>query len=109
MDAVELTMLFVNYKNTADALAALEAQITQAVLELEASQKIAGVKATYYQPSLETDWEAACKCAGVIDELVEKFTVTKKTVSWAKVAGIALVDGEGFQTEKPARVVVKLD
>jgi hypothetical protein len=108
MDAIELTKLFVEYRETADRLAALEAQIAAEVLALGKSQTIANVKATYYSPSVEVDWASACEAAEIPDNIVAKYTVTKDMVSWAKVAAEAGILGDDYKTEKPPRVVVKV-
>ena len=108
MNEMELAQLFVAYRAAMDEAAKLEKQIQEAVLERADSQKIAGVKATYYQPSVDYDYEAAAKCANVLESTVQAFTTMKPVVSWKGVCEAAEVPLDGFGTVKPARVVVKV-
>lgn len=107
MDAIQLTQLFVEYAETQKKLEELRQQIETEVLALGESQKIAGVKATYYQPSVETDYEGACRAAGVSDESITAHSTMKQVTRWAELATAINANVRAFQTEKPARVVVK--
>lgn len=108
MNEIELTKLFVEYKETAVKLAELEAQIQAEVLAIGDSQKIAGVKATYYKPSFETpDYRAAATEAHVPDDVIKMHTVITESVSWKAVCEHCGIDAP-LGAEKPARVVVKV-
>lgn len=108
MNEIELTKLFVEYKETANKLADLETRIQLEVLILGDSQKIAGVKATYYAGSMEYDYEAAAREKGVSEEIIKRHTTIKETPRWKEIAEVAQADVSQFATSKPARVVVKV-
>ena len=109
MNAVELTELFVQYKKTADLLAELEEKIKSEVMLLGESQKIAGVKATYYQPSVRYDYQAACKNMpeGALDDVINEHSTVSISTRWAEVAKAADVPLADYAEDVPARVVVK--
>lgn len=107
MNEIELTKLFLEYKETADKLATLEARIQQAIIERKDSVKIAGVKATYYQPSVEYDYEAAARSAGADPVVIASWSTTTTRVSWKSVAETIEAPLDEFAIEKPARVVIK--
>ena len=107
MNATELAQLFVNYAEAQKQLDAMRVQIEAAVLDLGESQKIAGVKATYYNPTIETDYEAAARAHGAPQSLIKMHSTTKVTTAWKAVAEEAGADLSAYQTTKPARVVVK--
>ena len=108
MNEIELTKLFVEYKETTNRLAELEAIIKDEVLVLGDSQKIAGVKATYYRASTEYDYEAAAKSMNPSNELVDDFSTVTKRPRWKEIAEYCAADIESFSIEKPARVVIKV-
>lgn len=108
MNEMELAQLFVDYRAAMDKAAELEKRIQEAVLARQDSQKIAGVKATYYQPSVDYDYEMAAKAALVPESTIQAFTTMKPVVSWKSVCEAAEVPLDGYGVEKPARVVVKV-
>jgi len=64
----------------------LEDEIASEVMELQASQQVGRVKATYYpQGRGKWDWESCAKTLEPDDELIEKHTETKVTVKWNKI------------------------
>jgi hypothetical protein len=107
VDQVELAKLFVEYKETQDRLEALRGTIESAVLELGESVKIAGVKATYYQESMDVDYERASLDHNASEDLISSCSTYKETTSWKKVAEIVCPDLSVYTEKKPARVVVK--
>lgn len=108
MDEIQLTELFVEYKKTKIKLDALEEAIQAEVLRLGDSQKIAGVKATFYQPSRKVDYEAAAKTKGITDAIVDEFSTIKKIIKWKEVAEAVKADLTAFTVEEPAHVIVKI-
>ena len=110
MNEIELTKLFVAYREAVAYAAELEEQIKAEVLQLAESQKIAGVKATYYEESTEYDYEGAASGHPMVaDSTIELFTTVTERVRWADVCEhIGLDKSEIPSVEKPARVVVKL-
>jgi len=103
MNEIELTKLFVEYKETANKLADLDLKIKEEVLRLGVSQQIAGVKATYYQPGNETpDYETAARLAtNVPPETIKKYTTTTTSVKWSEVcreAGIEVPPGSTLKS-----------
>ena len=108
MNDIELTELFVEYSKTQQRLAILESAIQTEVLKRADSQKIAGVKATYYQAGIEYDYEAAAKAKGVTDALIAEHATVKVTPRWKEIADVVQADVAKFAVEKPARVVVKV-
>lgn len=115
MNEVELTKLFVEYRETAERLSALEGQIRDAVLELQSSQKMAGVTATFFKPSIERNYEAAVKrnistlTEGERDALLQVYSTITTKVRWKDVAEhLSIAEAAIPLTEKPARVVIKL-
>jgi hypothetical protein len=107
MNAIELTQLFVKFAETKAALEALQAQIEAEVLTIGESRKIAGVKATYCQPSDEVDYQAAAKAAGATPDVISKYQTVTVATSWKGVATEVGADLAQFTSTKPARVVVK--
>lgn len=108
MNEIELTKLFVEYKETALKLAEIEKKIQDEVMALAESQKIAGVKATYYQPSLSYDYQAAAKAANIPDEIIRQFTTITESIRWKEACDFIQADMARFSETKPARVVVKV-
>ena len=109
MDEVKLTQLFVERSQTAAHMKEIDKQIEAAILELGESRKIAGVTATYYQPSSTTDYEGIAKWANAPKELIDRHSKETVTVSWKSVVD-DLVIGDypaEFSKDKPARVVIK--
>lgn len=90
MDAIELTQLFVEAAETRKRLAEVESAITAAVLEMGETQKIAGVKATYYKPGFTTpNYEAAAR-ANLPDYYdLEPYTTVRTSVKWKDVCASA--------------------
>lgn len=107
MNAVELTKLFVEYQECYSKLQELEEQIKAEVLLVGESQKIAGVKATYYAPGFETpDYGLAARQAHAPQDVIEKYSTTTISTKWAEVCKeLNIYAPPG--AEKPARVVVK--
>jgi len=107
MDEIELTKLFLEYKETATKLAQLEAQIQLEIIARAESAKIAGVKATYYQSAVEYDYEAAARAAGAKQMIIDQYTTATIRISWKQVADAVEAPLDAFATQKPARVVIK--
>ena len=108
MNDLELTQLFIDYAQAKQEAAELEKRIETAILENKSSQKIAGVKATYYAPSKETNYEAAARAhPDFTPEITTPYSSITAHVRWAEVAQALGADVTPFTSEKPARVVVK--
>lgn len=109
MDEIELTQLFVQYAETQKKLSELKAKIEAQVLDIGESRKIAGVTATYYQPTVDIDYEAAAKSVMPNDFDTLPFSTVKTTIRWKDVCEAVGADTIflEYATEKPARVVIK--
>jgi len=112
MDVVELTKLFVEYKETNDRLESLEKQIQKEVLLLGDSQKIAGVKATFYKEGVELDYEGAVREKGVDEQFVEQYSTMTPKPRWKEMCEVLEISEEEllakFSKPKESRVVVKV-
>jgi hypothetical protein len=107
MNDIELTKLFIEYREVSDRLRELEAQIQEAVMALESSQKIAGVRATYYKPTQQFDYEGAA--SAVDDDIIAAHSTLTRRVRWAEVCAAVGIDPTAIPSAAvPARVVVKL-
>jgi hypothetical protein len=111
MDVIQLTQLFVKYAETQTLLNELKAQIETEILARKDSVKIAGVKATYYQPSSGTPKyeEAAIEFIGKHPEykaILKEYQTTIVSTKWKEFCGFYNIEAQPGE-EKPARVVVK--
>ena len=107
MNAKDLAGLFVEYAEVKEKAEELKAKIEKAVLENGVSVTIAGVKATYYQPSYGTpDYRSAAIAAMPHDFDLSPFTKVTESTSWKDVCEALQVEAPAGE-EKPARVVVK--
>lgn len=92
MDAVELAKTMLEYGELMAAAADLEERIKAAVLELQATQTVGNVKATYSGGRTSYDYEAAARAAlaqmpmpeaGLV---VDAFTETTVRTDWRALA-----------------------
>lgn len=110
-DAKALAEAFLHYRDLYDALKEVETVISSLVLASGESQKIAGVKATYYKDTVRVDYEAAAKINEKDDgwdDVLSTHTTMKPVVSWKGVCEDFHTDLEKFSTPISARVVVKV-
>lgn len=107
MNDIELAKLFVEYSETKAKLAELAMYIETAVLEKGESVKLAGITASFYKPSIDTDYETAAKSVMPDDFDLLPYSSIKPTVRWKDVCEVLVADVGLFITEKPARVVIK--
>ena len=107
MNAVELAKLFTDYAETKAKLAKLAEEIAKEVAALKATQKIAGVAATYYKDSFEYDYEAAAKSKNPTKEQIDAFSTPSVSTRWKELAESLGAELESFKTPKPARVAIK--
>jgi len=114
MNEIELTELFVDYRKTSERLKEIESKIQSAVLAVGSTQKVAGVTATFYKPSIEFDYESASRLRlETLDEeareaIEAEYTTITAKVRWKEVVeALAIPAVDIPQVEKPARVVVK--
>ncbi len=107
MNAVELAKLFTDYAETKAKLTKLEEQIQAQVLEIGKSQAIAGVKATYYNPTVKYDYFLAAMDKRPTPEQIGQFSTTTTTTKWKELAESIGADLKKFEKAEPARVVVK--
>jgi len=93
IDKSYLARLMLEWEQKKRKLEELEAAITDTVLQLEESQEVGNVKATYYSGRKRYDYEIACG-----DDpdpyLVKQFTESK--VNWRKLA----LDGIGLSKDE---------
>jgi len=107
MDQVELTKLFVERAELSKRMNEIDGLITAAVLEAQSTVSIAGIKATYYQPSKSYDYEAAAKGHPMVNEnTLALFTTTRESVSWKGICEHVGIEDIPYE-ETPARVVIK--
>lgn len=109
MNDIELAELFVAYAKVSAAESELRAKIEQAILNLGESKTIAGVKATYYNPTYGAlDYEGCAKKYKAPEEVIARHSTTKVITKWQAVCdemNYIVPMGE----LKPARVVVKVE
>lgn len=108
MDKSQLARLMLEWEEVKRRLDYLEAHIRNEVLQLQESQKVGNVKATYYTGRRTYDYEAACE--GTDDALVEAYTIPK--VDWRSLAleGIGLEQEEiPFKESQPSVSLKLLD
>lgn len=115
MNEIELTQLFLEYRQTSDRLLEIENKIRENVLKLETTQKIAGVSATYYKPSTRYDYESAAllKIADWSENdregMIEKHSSKKVTTKWKDLVEELEIPLEQVPQELvEARVVLKI-
>lgn len=111
VDEIQLANMFVSYAAMRKNLAEIENKIKSAILDLRESRKIAGVTATYYQPSHKTpDYEGECRAfmqANHISEVeINPFQTMTISTRWKDACEHFGVDAP-LGEETPARVVVK--
>lgn len=108
MNEIQLAQLFVDYAEALKVEQELRLNIEEAVLELGESRVIAGVRATYYNPSFGTpDYEAIARNNGASPELIAACSETKVVTKWQKVCDLLNAQIPRDGELKPARVVVK--
>ena len=107
MTELELTQLFVEAAELKARLNEIETQITEAVLEIGETRKVAGITATYYKPGFATpDYESAARAFGLSAEQLAPYTTVRESVKWSdacKDFGIVATPG----APKAARVAIK--
>lgn len=84
MDKRALAQMMLDYEDLHKRLMELEQAISDSVLQIEATQQVGNVKATYRKGRKSYDYKAACKDAP--DDVIEQYTKIKKSTSWSKVA-----------------------
>lgn len=111
MDTLELSKLFIERAELMKRMAEIDAIITEEVLALGESQKIAGVKATYYNESAERDYQAAAeryRGSPEFDDAYKKCTTFKPVTRWKDICDELLLGDAAIPiTVKPAKVIIK--
>lgn len=111
MDDVELAKLFIRYRETSDALKALEFSVEEQVLLRGETVKIAGVTASYSKLSYSYDYEQAARVAGADQKMIDAHSTpvpASTSVCWKEIAEELEVDMKEYGTPKPAHVTVKV-
>lgn len=88
-----------------DRRLAVEEEVTKRVKEQKHSLRTDTVRAVYYKPRREYDYEGSAKDAGVPDSIINRHIVTTRKIDWKAVCRDA--DIEPRLTLKPDRVLVK--
>ncbi len=111
-----LAKTVMEWRNTHDQLEYLERLIEREIVQRQESYVIPGVvKATYYKPGLDYNYEAGVlgsgRPRGVIKGAIkDNSTKVREYVSWANVAEALEIDKDDIPAdERPARVTIKAE
>lgn len=109
MNELELTKLFVEYKELLNQVDEKEKKIIEEILKLKESKNISGVKATYYKPSEKINYEQAVVTSGldISEDVYKKHTKKTETISWKDMAEELGVDLQNFKVPVPEKVIIK--
>lgn len=105
MDDIALAELMLEYRKTINKAEILAQVIQTEVLARKGTIKLPGVlKAAFFKPSNEVDYEAAARAAGCTSADIEAHTSQNPSTKWKDVATAVRANLAPYTTNKPARV-----
>ncbi len=105
MDDQALAQLMLEYRKALNQAEILAGVIQAEVLARQGTVKLPGVlKAGYFKPSNEVDYEAAARAAGCTEDQIAAHSTPNPSVRWKEVAAEVQADLALFTKPKPARV-----
>jgi predicted metal-dependent phosphotriesterase family hydrolase len=105
MDDQALAQLMLEYRKVLNQAEILAGVIQTEVIARRGTVKLPGVlKAGYFKPSNEVDYEAAARAANCTEAQIEAHTTPNPSTRWKEVAAEVKADLTSFTRPKPARV-----
>ena len=107
MNASELAKIMLEYEESQGYADALRKKIEDAVMELQSTQKVGNVTATYRKPRKTYNYEKAAE--GVDGSVIVQFTeIPAPRVDWRKICAYAEIEEIPYTESEPS-VSVKLN
>ena len=105
MNATELAQAMLQWQELMEQADNIEREIVQAVLELQKTQTVGNVRATYNKPRKTYDYQAACEKEQLTETQLAPYA--KTSIDYKKACTEFLIKDVPF-TESSAKVTLKL-